>query len=126
MFQERLDNVIRLLPGVTGIADDILTHGSTIKDHEGRIIALLETARQNNLTLNSKKMQFRSQDCKFLGHRLTPEGLKGDSDKVSEITQMKPPNTIQDLRSFLGMVNCLNRFEPTLSESTEPLRRLCK
>ena len=40
MFQERLDKVIRLLPGVFGIADDILTHGSTIKEHDGRVIAL--------------------------------------------------------------------------------------
>ena len=94
VFQERLDKVIRLLPGVIGIADDILMHGSTIKEHNGRTIALLETARQNTLTLNSKRMQFRSQDCKFFGHRLTPEGLKVDSDKVSAITHMKPPDTI--------------------------------
>ena len=32
MFQERLDKVIRLLPAIIGIADDILTHGSTIKE----------------------------------------------------------------------------------------------
>ena len=126
VFQERLDKVIRLLPGVIGIADDILTHESKIKEHDGRVIALFKTAKQNNLTLNSKKMQFRSQDCKFFRHRLTPKGLKVDSDKVSAITQIKPPDTIQDLRSFLGMVNYLNRFDPTLLELTEPLRRLCK
>ena len=71
-------------------------------------------------------MQFRSQDCKFFGHRLTPEGLKADSDKISAITQMKPPDTIQDLRSLLGIVNYLNRFDPTLLELTKSLRRLCK
>ena len=72
VFEERLDRVIRLLPGVTGITDDILTHWSTIKEHDGRVIVLFETARLNSLTLNSKKMQFRSQDCKFFAHRLTP------------------------------------------------------
>ena len=39
-FQERLDRVIGLLPGVSGIADDILTHGSTITEYDGRVIAL--------------------------------------------------------------------------------------
>ena len=39
---------------------------------------------------------------------------------------MKPRDTIQDLRNFLGMVNFLNRYDPTLLELTEPLRRLCK
>ena len=126
MFQERLDRVIRLLPGVIGIADDILTHGSMIKEHNGRVISLLETARLNSLTLNSKKIQFRSQDCKFFIHRLTSEGLKADSFKVSAITQMKFSETIQDLRSLLGMVNYFNRFDLTLSDLTDPLRRLCK
>ena len=46
VFKERLDKVIRLLPGVIGIADDILTHVSTIKEHDGKVIALLETARE--------------------------------------------------------------------------------
>ena len=64
-----------------------------------------------------------------IGRHFAPplkRGLKVDSDKVSAIRQMKPPDTIQGLRSFLGMVNYLNRFDPTLSELTEPLRRLCK
>ena len=126
VFQERLDRVIRLLPAVIGIADDILTHGSMIKEHNCRVISLLETARLNSLTLNSKKIQFRSQDCKFFIHRLTSEGLKADSFKVSAITQMKYSETIQDLRSLLGMVNYFNRFDLTLSDLTEPLRRLCK
>ena len=39
---------------------------------------------------------------------------------------MKSPETIQDLRSFLGTVNYLNRFDPTLTELAEPFRRLCK
>ena len=29
VFQERLDRVIRLVPGVLGIADDIFIHGAT-------------------------------------------------------------------------------------------------
>ena len=29
VFQERLDRVIRLVPGVLGIADDIVIHGAT-------------------------------------------------------------------------------------------------
>ena len=63
VFQQKLDKVIRLLPGVIGIADGILTHRSTIKENDGTVIALLETVRQ--------KMQFRSEDCKFFRHRLT-------------------------------------------------------
>ena len=76
VFQERLDRVLRLLEGVHGIADDILTHRETEVQHDGRLLTLLETARMNNLSLNPNKIQFKSTDCKFFRHRLTPEGLK--------------------------------------------------
>ena len=81
VFQERLDSMLRLLKGVHGIADNILTHGETEIQHDGRLLTLLETARMNNLSLNPGKIQFKSTDCKFFGHRLTPEGLKLDPEK---------------------------------------------
>ena len=126
VFQERLDRVLRLLEGVHGIADDILTHGETEIQHDGRLLTLLETARMNNLSLNPDKIQFKSTDCKFFGHRLTPEGLKPDPEKIKAIISMQPLQSIQQLQSFNGMVNYLKRFSPVLSELTEPLRKLQK
>ena len=51
--KERLDRVLRLLEGVHDIADDILTHGETEVQHDGRLLTLLETARMNNLSPQS-------------------------------------------------------------------------
>ena len=78
VFQERLDRVLRLVPGALGIADDIVMHGATESTYDGTVLVLCETARLNNLSLNFKKMQFKSRDCKFFGHRLTPDGIKVD------------------------------------------------
>ena len=126
VFQERLDRVLRLLEGVHGIANDILTHGTTEIEHDGKLLTLLKTTRINNLSLNPKKIQFKSTDCKFFGHRLTPEGLKPDPEKIKAIVEMKTPQSIQTLHSFNGMVNYLKRFSPVLSELSEPLHRLTK
>ena len=98
VFQERLDRVLRLLEGVHGIADDILTHGETEVQHDGRLLTLLETARMNNLSLNPDKIQFKATDCKFFGHRLTPEGLKPDPEKVKAIIKMPAPQSIHSLQ----------------------------
>ena len=76
VFQERLDRVLRLVPGVVGIADDIIIHGATENTHDGTVLVLCKTATLNNLSLNSKKMQFKSTDCKFFGHRLTQMASK--------------------------------------------------
>ena len=126
VFQERLDRVIKPLQGTTAIADDIVIRGTSETDHDGKVLTLLETARMNNLTLNPKKIQFKSKDCKFFGHRITPQGLQADHTKIEAITTMTPPKTIQELKSFLGMVNYLSRFSPNLSNLDQPLRKLCK
>ena len=126
VFQERLDKVLRLVPGVLGIADDIVMHGPTENTHNGTVLILCETARLNNLSLNSKNMQFKSKDCKFFGHRLTLDGIKVDPKKIEAIIQMDPPQNVANLQSFNGMVNYLKKFSPVLSELSEPLRRLCK
>ena len=110
VFQERLDRVIRLVPGVFGIADDIVIHGATENTHNGTVLVLCETARLNNLSLNSKKMQFKSTDCKFFDHRLTPDGIRVDPKKVEATIQMDPPQNVANLQSFNGMVNYLKKF----------------
>ena len=126
MYSKKDDRVLRLLEGVHGIADDILTHGKAEIQHDGRLLTLLETARMNNLSLNPDKIQFKATDCKFFGHRLTPEGITLDPEKVKAIVQMPPPQSIQSLQSSNGMVNYLKRFSPVLTELAEPLRRLQK
>ena len=64
--------MLRLLKGVHGIADYILTHEETEIQHDGKLLTL-QTARMNNLSLNPEKIQFKSTDCKFFGHTLNPE-----------------------------------------------------
>ena len=69
---------------------------------------------------------YKSQDCVFFGGSLTPAGYKMHPKKVQAITGMKPPENLQDLQSFLGLVNYLNRFSPALADLTAPPRALCK
>ena len=110
VFQERLDRVLRLVPGVLGIADDIVIRGATENTHDGTVLVLCKTARPNNLSLNTKKMQFKYTDCKFFGHRLTRQSIKMDFKKIEAIIQMDPPQNVASLQSFNGVVNYLKKF----------------
>ena len=124
VFQERLHKVLRLVPGVLGITDDIVKCGATENTHDGTVLVQCETARLNNLSLNSKKLQFKSTDCKFFGHSLTPDCIKVDPKKIEAIIQMNPPQNVASLPSFNWMVNYLKKFSPVLSKLSEPLRRI--
>ena len=82
---------------VLGIAVNIVIHGARENTHDGTGLVLCETARLNSLSLNSKKMQFKSTDCKFFGHRLTPDGIKVDPKKIEAIIQMNPTQNVASL-----------------------------
>ena len=70
-------------------------------------------------------MQFKSTDCKFFRHRLTPDGIKVDPKKIEAIIQMDPPQNVASL-VFQWNGELLEEFSPVLSGLSEPLRRLCK
>ena len=115
IFQERLDKITRLVDGVISIAEDILILGKCSNDdHDVRLLTLLETAHMNNITLNAKKLNFKSTDCPFFGHNITLEALKIDPKKVEAILPMEVPTNINDPQSFLGLVKYLNRFSANL------------
>ena len=95
--QEKLDKVIRLVPGLLGIADDIVIYGVTENTHDGTVLIQCETARLNNLSLNSKKIECKSTDCTFFRHRLTPDGIKVNPKKIEAIIQMDPPENVANL-----------------------------
>ena len=116
VFQERLDRVLPLVPNKIGIADDIVIYGENEIEHDANFITLCETGRANGLKLNAKKLQFKSNDCKCFGHKLTPDGLKVDKSKIEAIVKMSRPKTETDLKSFLGMVNYLGQYTPALVE----------
>lgn len=126
VFQRKLDEILKDVPNVAGIADDILVYGRTDTEHDLAFINMLETCRQNNVGLNSEKLQFKKDKVKFFGHTLTPQGLQPAEDKLKAIQDIKTPTTSTELLTVLGMINYLNRFSVKLAEHTAPLRKLTK
>ena len=53
-------------------------------------------------------------------------GLSPDPKKIAVVKRMNLPQDVEMMRSFLGLVNYLNRFNPCLAELSEPLRQICR
>ena len=49
--------------------------------------------------------------------------LSLDPKKIAAVIRMELPQDVETMRSFLGLVNYLNRFSPHLAEVSEPLRQ---
>ena len=85
-------------------------------DHDRNVRAFLDRCRERNLKLNKNKARLKQHEVPFIGHILTPQGLKPDPCKVKAIVDMPDPTDAQSVCRFLGMVNYLAKFLPRLSE----------
>lgn len=124
IYQRRMHEMFDDLEGVEVIMDDILVYGSDEREHDERLKTVLQRCRERNLKLNSNKLKLKTDQVEYIGHVLTPNGLKPDPGKVEVITKFPPPQDKTELLRFMGMVNYLAKFIPRLSDINEPLRRL--
>ena len=126
VFQRKLDAIFLSVPGVTGIADDMIIYGINDQEHDEHLVNFLEVCRKNTFTLNPDKMQFRLPQVPFFGHQWSVRGLSPDPKEIAAVKRMELPQDMETMRSFLGLVNYLNRLSPHLAELSEPLRQICR
>ena len=126
VFQRKLDEVYRDIDNVTGIADDIIISGATQQEHDIAFAKMLNATKENNVSLNSSKLQFKQPTVNFYGYTLSKEGILPTASKIEAIKNISAPTNAKELLSLLGMVTYLNRFSTKLAELTAPLRDLTK
>ena len=123
-FQKTMNQILLGLEGVECNIDDVLVHGKDQQQHDERLGAVLKRLLEAGVTLNLDKCVFSTKQVKFLGHVISSNGIEVDPDKVKAITDLPPPKNVQEVRTFLGMVNQLSKFSDHLANKTKSLREL--
>ena len=65
-------------------------------------------------------------EIEFMGHILSEHGIGVAESKVTAIREERRPQTVSEVKSFMGLVNFTSRFIPNLATLGEPLNRLMK
>jgi hypothetical protein len=127
-FQRMMDEALQ---GLTGricfvYLDDIIIYGRTPDEHAQRLLQVLQRIREKGLRLQQDKCEFLRPELEYLGHVVTPEGIKPNEGKIRAIKNHKKPHNEKTLRGLLGLVGYYRKFIKNFSMISAPLTQLLK
>jgi hypothetical protein len=106
--------------------DDILIYSKTEEDHANHIRVVLQRLRDHRVYAKFSKCEFWLDSVKFLGHTISTEGISIDPTKVQEVMDWKPPTSVNQIHSFLGLAGYYHRFIPDFSKIAKTITELLK
>ena len=127
-FQRLMDEILKEYIGefVIVYLDDIMIYSKNFEEHMRHIDKVLDKLKENNMIVKLKKCQFGKRNIEFLGHIVGRDGLKPDEKKIEKIKQIKVPETVTQVRSFLGLCSYYRRFIKDFARIAKPLYHLVK
>jgi hypothetical protein len=125
-YQRAMDCVLAGLVGVSCLAyiDDVIIFSSGFENHLKDIDMVLERLGRAGVTINGRKSSVCSRELLYLGHIVTPEGVKPDPAKVKSVQEWLTPTSIKGVRAFLGLVNYYRRYIKDCGRIMKPLTTL--
>jgi hypothetical protein len=120
VFMQELDKFVVVF------IDDILIYSKNPEDHAKHLHVILQRLRDHHLYAKFSKCEFWLDIVKFLGHTISGDGISVDPSKVQEVMDWKPPATVHQIRSFLGLAGYYRHFIPDFSRIAKPMTELLK
>jgi hypothetical protein len=120
VFMQELDIFVVVL------IDDILIYTKNLEDHAKHLHVVPQKLRDHHLYVKFSKCEFWLDTVKFLGHTISGNGISVDPSKVQEVMDWKPPTSVHQIRSFLGLAGYYRRFIPDFSKIAKPMTERLK
>ncbi|MGI9161329.1 MAG: reverse transcriptase domain-containing protein, partial [Mycobacterium sp.] len=125
-FQRMMELATLGLPNVIVYIDDLLIHTSSHDEHIKCLQLLFNRLRNVNVRLNPDKCEFGATNVSYLGFRLTPKGILPGTDKLKAVKEMPAPQSVTQIRQFLGLCNYFRGHVKNFATVAQPLTHLTK
>ncbi|KAA3679020.1 uncharacterized protein DEA37_0010881 [Paragonimus westermani] len=96
----------------------------TIEEHSSRLKNVLERQRMAGLKLKLTKFLLLKQEVSFLGHLITPAGVKTSGTEVKQVVDWPVPRSVNGVRNFMRLASYYRKFVPHFLEIVSPLHQL--
>ena len=104
---------------------DILIWGKNTEEHEKTLDTVLQTLKNNNLTIAQHKSVTR-REVELHDFMVSDKGIKPSHLKIETVRNFVHPKTVQEVCSFLSLINYLTRFMPRLATLSKSLKKIDK
>jgi hypothetical protein len=111
-FQAAMNDTLRpfLDKFVIVYLDDILIFSPDETTHMQHLDQVLGALKRDGYYAGLSKCAFGLREVDFLGHVISGDGIKPDPGKIQAVKDWPTPQSVRDIRAFLGLTGYYRRF----------------
>lgn len=121
--QRFVDSIFGDLDFVFTYIVDMLIASDTEEQHLNHLGEIFKRLDINGITLNMDKCELGKSSITFLGYQVDASGIRPPQDSIKSMLEFPRPETVTELRRFLG---ALNFFRPSLPNAASDQAPLCQ
>ncbi|CAO2144897.1 unnamed protein product [Urochloa humidicola] len=127
-FQQQMNTLLGpfLRKFVVVFIDDILIYSKTWEEHLQHIESVFSVLQEQQFKVKLPKCAFAQEQLSYLGHVISVQGVSTDPRKVADVQKWPTPQSVKELRGFLGLAGYYRRFVKNFSLISRTLSNLLK
>ncbi|CAK1591368.1 unnamed protein product [Parnassius mnemosyne] len=116
-FQRFMDSVVlKDLDFLFIYLDDVIIASDYAVSHREHLDKVFQRFNEYGVTINVSKCDLGKEKLEFLGYEVSSEGVRPLDRKVQAIVSYPRPETVEQLRRFLGMLNFYRSHIPMAAD----------
>ena len=120
IFRKQLDDFVLVF------FDDILVYSKDPAEHENHVRQVLQLLREHKLYAKKSKCTFFTEKVEYLGFIVSKDGVSTDPSKVEAVVNWPQPNSVREVRGFLGLTGWYRVFIMSYAKIASPLTSILK
>lgn len=123
IFQRLMNEVLKEYIGKICYVylDDVIIFSTGLQEHLQHVEIKLTALAKANIKVSLNKSEFMQKETQFLGHIMTPAGIKPNPQKIETIKNFPIPKTIKEIQSFLGLTGYYRKFIDSYANIIKPM-----
>lgn len=106
--------------------DDILVYSKSYEEHLDDVDQVLSRLESFGLKIKADKCHVGAKEIRYLGHKISQEGIHCCDDKVETVRNIPLPINSEEVLSYLGLVQYYRKFIRHCSIIAAPLYELTR